>query len=259
MIASSSARGVSRGHALGAALRHGWFVCTETPLLTCLVRPGSGHNAMERERRGGVVSRAKFALGVPVAMAGDLVLFALLRRARPRPLGLSITPAVKPAMLSSAGQSEPRSFSNVVLCYGRPLAVAGQLIEVETCFTERDCVLPALEQTITRAELRDQAWSRQDWENDPGVFSPDPEVQVTADGFGHAERIVVVAGLERTMPVISHGRYEALRFAHDSMVVTAVARLGFPDKLRFEVVEDLEPYLAELRRFVLSWLRFWEG
>ena len=35
------------------------------------------------------MSRAMFALGVPVAMAADLVLFALLRRARPRPFGIS--------------------------------------------------------------------------------------------------------------------------------------------------------------------------
>jgi hypothetical protein len=174
------------------------------------------------------VSRAKFALGVPVAMAADLVLFALLRRARPRPFGLSITPAVKPAMLGSAGQSEFRSFTNVVLCYGRPLVVAGQLIEVETCFAERDCFLSALEETITRAELRDQAWAQQDWEGDRGVFSPHPEVRVTADGFGRDERIVFVAGQERRVPVISHGCYEALRFVHDSMVITAVGQARFP-------------------------------
>jgi hypothetical protein len=43
------------------------------------------------------------------------------------------------------------------------------------------------------------------------------------------------------------------------MVVTAVARLGFPERPIFDVVEDLEPYLAEHRRFILSWLRIWEG
>lgn len=143
-----------------------------------------------------MVSRVKFALGVPVAMAADLVLFALLRRARPRPFGLSMTPAVKPALLSSAGQSELRSFTNVVLCYGRPLAVAGPLIEVETCFAERECFLPALEETIIRAELRGQAWARQDWTGETPVFSPYPEVQVPADGFEREERIVVVAGQE---------------------------------------------------------------
>jgi hypothetical protein len=51
------------------------------------------------------VSRVKLAFGVPVAMAVDLLLSALLRHAHPRPFGLSITPAVTPALLSSAGQS----------------------------------------------------------------------------------------------------------------------------------------------------------
>lgn len=92
-----------------------------------------------------------------------------------------------------------------------------------------------------------------------GLFSPYPEVQAPADGFERDERIVVVAGQERRVPVMSHDRYEALRFVHDSMVITAAARLGFPERPRFDVVEDLEPYLAEHRRFILSWLRFWEG
>jgi hypothetical protein len=61
------------------------------------------------------------------------------------------------------------------------------------------------------------------------------------------------------VPAISHGSYEALRFDHDSMVVTAVARAGFLERPQFDVVEDLEPYLLEHRRFILSWLRFWEG
>jgi len=36
-----------------------------------------------------------------------------------------------------------------------------------------------------------------------------------------------------------------------------VARLGFPGRPTFDVVEDVEPYLIEYRRFILSWLRFW--
>jgi hypothetical protein len=200
----------------------------------------------------------KFALGVPVAMVFDLAFFALLRRARPRPFGLSTIPDVTPAMLSSAGQSNLRTFSNLVLCYGRPLAVAGQLIEVQTCFAEQDCFVPSLQEAITRAEVRDRAWAHQDWEGDLGVFSPDPEVQVPADGFERADRIIVVAGQERRISVTSHGRYEALQFVHDSMTITAVARLGFPERSRLDIVEDLEPYLAEHRRFIFRWLRFWD-
>jgi len=149
--------------------------------------------------------------------------------------------------------------TEVVLCYGRPLHTAGPLTEVETCFPGGEADQPALQETITRAELRDQAWAREDWESDPGVFASVPEVRVPAEGFERRERLVVVAGQEHRVPVISRGSYEALRFDHDSKCVTAVARTGFPERLRFDVVEDLEPYLAEHRRFILSWLRFWEG
>jgi hypothetical protein len=203
------------------------------------------------------VSRAKLALGVPLAMAADVALFAMLRRARPRPFGLS-APAVTPAMLSSAGQGGLSSFTSVVLCYGRPLAVAGPFTEVQTCFSEQDRNLLTLQETIIRAELRDQAWAREDWENEPGVFTSVLEVRVPADGFEHHERVITVAGQERHVPVTSRGRWEALRFDHESMVVTAIARTGFPDRPIFDVVEDLEPYLLEHRRFIVSWLRFWE-
>jgi hypothetical protein len=36
-----------------------------------------------------------------------------------------------------------------------------------------------------------------------------------------------------------------------------VARPGFGERPVFAVVDDLEPYMAEQRRFILSWLRFW--
>ncbi len=204
------------------------------------------------------MSRAKLALGVPLAMAADAALSAMLRRARPRPFGLS-NPAAAPAMLSSAGQNGFSSFTSVVLCYGRPLGVAGPFTEVQTCFSGGDCHLPTLQEAITRAELRDQAWAREDWEGDPGVFALVPEVQAPDGGFDRHHRIVVVAGQEHRVPVISHDSYEALQFDHDSMLVTAVARTGFPERPQFDVIEDLEPYLAEHRHFILSWLRFWEG
>ena len=41
------------------------------------------------------------------------------------------------------------------------------------------------------------------------------------------------------------------------MTITAVARLGLPERPQLDAVEDLEPYLAAHRRFILSWLRFW--
>jgi hypothetical protein len=204
------------------------------------------------------VSRAKLALGMPLALAADAAMSAMLRRSRPCPFGLSNAGAT-PVMLSSAGGEGFGRCTEVVLCYGRPLDAAGPLTEVETCFAGGDRDLPALQETVTRAQLRDRAWAREDWEGDPGVFSDVPEVQVPADGFDRGERVVVVAGQERGVLVLSRGAYEALRFDHGLVVVTAVARSGFPDRPRFDVVEDLEPYLAGHRRFILSWLRFWEG
>jgi len=203
------------------------------------------------------MSRARFALGVPLALAADMVLFSMLRRARPRPVGLTGAP-VRPAMLGVGSESEGRGFTSIVLCYGRPLAVAGPFTEVQTCFSERDCHLSPLEETITRAKLRDDAWARQDWEREPGVFGPATGAEAPAEGLEYHERAVAVAGQERRLPVVSHDGYEALRFVHHSMVVTAVARGGLPERPAFDVVEDLEPYLAEHRRFILSWLRFWE-
>ena len=90
------------------------------------------------------------------------------------------------------------------------------------------------------------------------MFGSTPEVEVPEDGFERRERAVVVAGRERRLPVVSRDGYEALRLVHHPQVVTAVARGGLPERPAFDVVADLEPYLAEHRRFILSWLRFWE-
>lgn len=203
------------------------------------------------------MSRVKFALGVPVALAADVVFFAMVRRARPRPFGLAAVPPHTPAMLSSYGSEGLRRVTEVVLSYGRPLAVAGPFTVVETCFSEQDCCLPELEETVWRAALRDEAWRREDWEGELNVFGLEPEVQVPADGFGREERAVVVSGQERSVEVVSRDGYEALRFVQDAVIVTAVARPGFGERPVFAVVDDLEPYMAEQRRFILSWLRFW--
>ncbi len=54
---------------------------------------------------------------------------------------------------------------------------------------------------------------------------------------------------------MSYGTYAALRFGQGSVIVTAVTRQGFPSALSFGVIDDLEPYFAGYRRFVLSWLQ----
>ena len=200
------------------------------------------------------MSRAQLAVGAPHALAASRRRFSRLRRADPRPFGLAGGPA--PMMLSSDGWGP--GLTDVVLSYGRPLAVAGQLIEVATCFSERHCYLPSLEEAIGRAEHRDAAWARGDWGSAGGAFEPVPYVPVRPDGFEREERPVVVAGEERAVAVVARGNYEALRFQQGSAVVTAVARSGFAGVPSFQVVEDLEPYFEGYTRFVLSWLRFWQ-
>jgi hypothetical protein len=186
------------------------------------------------------VSRVMLIVGAPLALAADVPLARMLRRARPRPFGLTV-PAVMPAMVSSAEADGSGDVASVELCYGRMLNVTGPLIEVQTCFYDDDGDPSAVQEAIIRAELRDQAWARQDWAADTGVFSPVPAVQVPADGFKQSERQIVAAGHDYLVPVISRGVYEALRFTADATVITAVARMGFPERLQFDVIEDLEP------------------
>lgn len=65
--------------------------------------------------------------------------------------------------------------------------------------------------------------------------------------------------VKRVMAVMSLRRYQGIHFRHGPTTVTAVARLGFPEELSFQSVDDLEPYFAGRRRFVLSRLRFWQA
>ena len=203
------------------------------------------------------MSRAMLMVGAPLALAADVPLARILRRAGPRPFGLTVS-AVMPAMVSSAEVEGSGDVASVELCYGRMLNVTGPLIEVQTCFYDDDGDSSAVQEAIIRAELRDQAWVRKDWAADTGVFSSRPAVQVPPDGFKQSERQIVAAGRDYLVPVISRGVYEALRFTADATVITAVARMGFPERLQFDAVEDLEPYLGGRKRFFLSWLRFWE-
>ena len=57
--------------------------------------------------------------------------------------------------------------------------------------------------------------------------------------------------------MVSRNGYEALRFRRGPVVVTAVARSGFPGVPCFRPVDDLEPYFAGYRRLVRGLLRFW--
>jgi hypothetical protein len=198
------------------------------------------------------VSRVKLALGVLAAQATYTMHSVLLRRADLRPVGLTVDPPVVPAMLDYVTTTVGAGVTDIILTYGRPYATVGPFIEVQTCFVDEDDYLPPLEEAMTRAGIRDHAWAREDRESRIQVFEPAPEIQVPDGGFDYHKRAVIVWGQQRCVPVVSRGGREGLRFTHDSMVVTAVARHGFPESLAFDLVEDVEPYLAEHRRFTLS-------
>jgi hypothetical protein len=62
-------------------------------------------------------------------------------------------------------------------------------------------------------------------------FDPFPPVPVPDRNLDHTERIIAVDGEEQALTVVSYGNYAALRYRQGSVVVTAVARLGFSPAL----------------------------
>lgn len=199
--------------------------------------------------------KANLALSLLAAQARYTMQSRMLRRADLRPVGLTVDPPLAPAMLSSVNWTVGVGVTEITLSYGRPYTAAGPFIEVQTCFVEEEGYLPPLEEPITRAGMRDDAWAREDWKTEVEVFETAPQVQVPEGEFEHHQRAVTVAEHQRYLPVLSRGRREGLRLSQDSMIVTAVARNGFPGTPAFEIVTDLEPYLAEDRRFTLGRLR----
>jgi hypothetical protein len=199
------------------------------------------------------VSRVQLAAGAPVALAVSRFRFAKLRRVRPRPYALGDVPPDMPRLLWSEGYGP--GLTQIVLAYGHPHDVRKPLIQVQTCFSDEDCWPPSLEEAIARAEHRDACFARRDWMAAGDFFDPCPGLAVPDRALDRTERILAVDGQERTGTVVSHGDYAAVRFSHGPVVVTAVARMGFAPVLSFRVIDDLEPYFAGYRRFVLGFLR----
>ena len=199
------------------------------------------------------MSRAQLAAGAPLALAVSRLRFATLRRVRPRPYALPDVPRDMPRILWSEGYGQ--GLTEIVLAYGHPHDVGKPLIQVQTCFSGEDCWSPSLEEAIARAEHRDACVARREWVAAGDSFDPFPERAVPDRDLDRTERILAVQGEQRTGTVVSHGDYAALRFRQGPVLVTAVARLGFPPVLSFRVIDDLEPYFAGYRRFVLGFLR----
>jgi hypothetical protein len=150
---------------------------------------------------------------------------------------------------------------SLIYGYPHPRDVPRPLIEVMTCFSAARCYLPSAEEALVRAERQDAAYARGDWEDAAGPFDPpigpDPSVPVPASGFAREDRVVIIDGEQQVVPLVSYRHYAALRFHQDTKVVTAVARSGFADAPSFHTVDDLGPYVAGFRRFMLSML--WRG
>lgn len=185
------------------------------------------------------MSRAQLAAGAPIALAVARFRFAKLRRVRPRPYALRDVQPEMPRILWS--ESYGQGLTEVVLAYGHPHDVSKPLIQVQTCFSDEDCWSPSLEEAIARAEYRDACFARRERVEAGDSFDPFPERLVPDRNLDRTERILAVDGEERTSAVVSHGDYAALRFRQGPVLVTAVARMGFPPVLSFRVIDDLEP------------------
>jgi hypothetical protein len=199
------------------------------------------------------VSRAQLVAGAPIALAVSRFRFAKLRRVRPRPYALSEAEPHMSGILWSEGFGQ--GLTEIVLAYGHPHDVSKPLIQVQTCFSEEDCYSPSLAEAIARAEHRDACFARLEWVEAGDSFDPFPGLPVPDRVLDHDERVLAVDGEERAVTVVSHGTYAALRLRQGPVLVTAVARLGFPSALSFRVIDDLEPYFAGYRRFVLGFIR----
>jgi hypothetical protein len=157
-------------------------------------------------------------------------------------------------MLGPHGWGPGLTDMSLIYGYLHPRDISRPLIEVMTCFSAAHCYLPSLKEALTQAEHRDAVWARDEWADPPGPFSPPdtPEMAVPASGFTHQDRAVVIDGEQRAVPVLSFRHYEALSFDLGTKVVTAVARFGLPDTPTFYTVDDLGPYAAGFRRFMLG-------
>jgi hypothetical protein len=200
-----------------------------------------------------VMSRAQLVVGAPVALAVGRWRFSKLRRAGARPYALAGT---LPEILWQDSWRDG-SLTGVVLAYGYPHAVSRPFTEVETCFAGSPSDAPSLEVALARAEHRDEFFGRWEWVGAGGPFDDERPATVPADGHRRDERVVSVDGVERPVVVVSRGDYTALRFRDGAVVVTAVARFGFPGEPAFALVDDLEAYFAGYRRLVRGFLLPW--
>jgi hypothetical protein len=144
------------------------------------------------------------------------------------------------------GNHHPLSLPGQLPCRDRRPSAADRPVPIAT---------PQLRSLPDPLVHRNACVERLEWADADDSVEPFPPLPVPDRYLDHDERILAVDGKERAATVVSHGSDAALRFSLSPVLVTAVARLGFPPALVFRVIDGLEPYFAGYRRFVLRFLR----
>jgi hypothetical protein len=177
---------------------------------------------------------------------------AQLRKLPIRPVGLAVPPALP---LQNVDRDHfVSSLTYALLSYGtgaNPLDPAQPRIEIQTCCSEaEDYEPPGLQALVVLAEARDTALARRPLRPPelPHIWADDDSEPPAAEMPKSVERAIVVDGVQQQAITTASGAYEALRFRQKNLVVTAIARHGFPGSPAFETVKDLEPFLAARKK-----------
>ena len=191
---------------------------------------------------------------------------AQLRRLSPGPYGfVPATLHPPPAFVRSRLQMRPLGVAravltrspipvgSVTLAYRAPSDLT-DFIEVTTDFTRRRIWSFPLDDELGLAAERDAAIGPADavlaMLEDDDIDSP----------FDHSTTPIVVDGQQRNVKTLTCGRYHAMRFERESLLVTVISRIPMPNRpeFEFERLTDLEHFLANSSddlEIVKTWLR----
>lgn len=194
----------------------------------------------------------RLAVGVPAGLAVARWRFSRLRRASPTVIGLASDQRFEPMMLSADGWSGA-TLSDVTLSYGRVLDPGAALIELTTYLDgERPFSLGA---EIARRERQDTAIAGRDWERISGIARYGDESAAAGMEIAVSDLQVFVNGESQRAQAADYRHYRALGFSVGTAAVLAVGRhLPRNGPLRFETLNNLEPYFLGHTRFLLGLL-----
>jgi hypothetical protein len=172
-------------------------------------------------------------------------------------LGDESSPAGLITEISAAITRSPVTFDSLSLMFGdydlaRPLVVVSTRWDGSSWHVPRRPAevpasswdqIPPCAWELGEAERRDAAIASRDWR----ALVP-PQWAPVEGPFVTASAEIVVSGSRRTVPAVSYRHYTALAFAEDGAEVTVVSRHGLPAIPQFDVVADLEPFIAGYAR-----------